>query len=110
MLLSKLSIPFDIVVDGANLILVDIVPYYEYQDGKRTDNLQGYKFVVVEDKSYEKFAVKIPSIVPAITKEQMVASKEKIRVSFKNAIAKPYKTYSGEYELSVTATGINIEK
>lgn len=110
MMLSKLNIPFNIVIQDANLILVDVKEYYEYQNGKKTDVMLGYKYMVAEDKNFEKFAVKIPSTTPAITKEQIDAAKERIRVSFTDAIAKPYRTNSGDYDLSISATGISIVK
>ena len=110
MMLSKLNIPFNIVIQDANLILVDVKEYYEYQNGKKTDVMLGYKYLVVEDKNFEKFAVKIPSTTPAITKEQIDAAKERIRVNFTDAVAKPYRTNSGDYDLSISATGISIVK
>ncbi len=108
--LSKLNIPFNIVVDGANTILLGVAPYYEYVDGKKTENLLGYKYNIVEDKSFEKFSIKIASKAPVITQEQIDTSKERIKVSFENAIAKPYRTTYGDYDLSITATGISILK
>jgi len=110
MQLSKLNIPFNIVVNDANIILLGVAPYYEYVDGKKTENLLGYKYNIVEDKTFEKFSVKIASKAPVITPEQIDSSKERIKVAFENAFAKPYRTFSGDYDLSVTATGISIVK
>lgn len=110
MQLSKLNIPFNIVIDNANTILLGVAPYYDYVNGKKTDNQLGYKYTVVEDKTFEKFNVKIASKAPVITQEQIDASKERIKVAFENAIAKPYRTTYGDYDLSVSATGISILK
>ena len=110
MQISKLKIPFDVVIDSANLYMLKVSPNYEYIDGKRTDTLCGYKYTVLEDKTFEKFSVKIASQAPAITQEQIDASKERIKVVFDNAIARPYRTYSNDYALSVTASGISILK
>lgn len=108
--ISKLNIPFSVVVNGANTLLLNVAPYYEYVDGKKTDSQLGYKYTVVEDKTFEKFSVKIASKAPVITQEQIDSSKERLKVTFDNAIAKPYKTFNGEYDLSVTASGITILK
>lgn len=108
--LSKLNIPFVPVVAEGNLILLKVEPYYIYENGKKTDKLGGYKFTVVEDKNFDKYAVKIPSAAPAITQEQIDSAKQKLIVTFENAFAKPYRTQSGDYELSISATGILITK
>jgi len=110
MQLSKLNIPFNIVVNDANTLLLGVAPYYEYVDGKKTEKLLGYKYNIVEDKTFEKFSVKIASKAPVITQEQVDASKERIKVTFENAFAKPYRTTYGDYDLSVSATGISILK
>lgn len=110
MLPPKLTIPFTIILDGANAILLEIVPFYEYKNGKKTDTLLGYKYLIVEDKNFEKYAVKIASETPLISKEQVETAKGRIHVTFENAIAKPYRTNTGDYELSISATGISIVK
>lgn len=107
---SKLNIALGTIIEDANLLLIDVMPYYEYNDGKKTENLLGYKYTVAEDKTFDKFSVKVPSTVPAITKEQLERSKERIRVTFENGYAKPYRTVTGDYDLSFNATGINIIK
>lgn len=108
--ISKLLIPLEVVVQGAKLILLDVTPYYEYQDGRKTDKMLGYKYQVVEDVNFEKLTVKIPSTTPAITKEQLESTKERIKVTFTDALAKPYRLNSGEYDLSITATSIAVTK
>lgn len=110
MQLSKLNLPLDVIIGGANQILLEVTPYYAYMDGKKSDTILGYRYTVVEDKNFEKFSVKIPSSVPAISQESIDSSKQRIIVTFDNAIAKPYRTQSGEYDLSISATGINIAK
>ena len=105
---SKLNLPFDIVTEGANLILLEVAPYYLYVDGKKTDKLEGYRYTVVEDSTFEKFSIKVPSSVPAITQEMIDASSKRIMVDFENAIAKPYKNHYGDYDLSISAVSIVI--
>lgn len=54
----------DLIIDnrslGKKLWLVEVVPAYEYQNGKRTDNITGYRYVIaMPDRSLEKIGVKI---------------------------------------------------
>ena len=54
----------DLVIDpktlGTKLLLVDVRPAYEYQEGKRTDRIVGYRYeIVLPDKGFEKLAVEI---------------------------------------------------
>jgi len=108
--LSKLSIPFNVVTGGAEVVLLSVAPYYAYADGQKTDSMLGYKYGVVDMKNFDKFSVKIQSKTPVITQEQLDTSKERIKVSFDNAVAKPYRTTGGDYDLSVTASGITLLK
>lgn len=110
MRLTNLNIPLNIVLNGANTLLLGVTPYYEYVDGKKTENLLGYKYTVVEDQNYEKFSVKIESKTPSITQQQIDDATARIKVTFEKAFARPYRTNSGDYDLSVTATGINLQK
>ena len=55
----------DIVVDsyatvGKNLMLVGVSPSYAYDNGKRTDTINGYKYeIVMPERMYEKLNVRI---------------------------------------------------
>lgn len=52
---------------GGEYLLVDIVPSYDYKDGKKTNNLLCYKYEVALPKfKMEKLSVKIPSNVAPI--------------------------------------------
>lgn len=52
---------------GGEYLLVDIVPYYKYQDKKRTDILEGYRYDVALPKfKMEKLSVKIPNNTPIV--------------------------------------------
>lgn len=54
----------DLRIDNASLgkkmLLVEVVPAYAYQDGKRTDDINGYRYVIcLPDHKLEKLGVKI---------------------------------------------------
>ncbi len=108
--ITKLQIPLSVIAKDAHLILLEVQPYYDYKDGKKTDTRLGYKYTVVEDRNFEKFPVKIPGNSPAISKEQLENAKSRIFVSFDNAAGKFYRTDRGDYALSVTASDVSIVK
>lgn len=59
-MLNIRDLRIDPVSLGAKKLLVDIVPAYEYKDGKRTDTLTGYRYVVaLSEHALEKLSVKI---------------------------------------------------
>lgn len=46
---------------GKTLILVNVTPSYAYENGTRTDKLEGYRYeIVLPEKAYEKLSVRIP--------------------------------------------------
>lgn len=54
----------DLRIDPASLgvkkLLVDVIPAYEYKDGKRTDTITGYRYVVcLMQHRLEKLSVRI---------------------------------------------------
>lgn len=45
---------------GENLMLVEVLPVYVYEGGKRTDKVSGYRYVVaMPEHAFDKIAVKI---------------------------------------------------
>ena len=108
--LMKLSFPLSAITGDAHLILLEVRPVFAYLDGKKTENQEGYKFWVVDDRNFEKFAIKIACTTPAITQEHVDASKERLYVRFENAVCKPYKTNSGDFDLSITASNVIVVK
>lgn len=45
---------------GNNLVLVDVAPIKAYVDGRRTDQVSGYRYTVaMPDKAFDKLVVKI---------------------------------------------------
>lgn len=46
---------------GSGLMLVETAPYYSYIDNKRSDEIMGYRYVVVMPQhNLDKLAIKIP--------------------------------------------------
>lgn len=45
---------------GSKLWLTDVIPAYEYRDGRRTENIVGYRYTVaLPERGFEKINVKI---------------------------------------------------
>lgn len=45
---------------GKRMQLVGVEPYFSYRDGKKTEDIEGYKYtVVLLEKEYEKLSVKV---------------------------------------------------
>lgn len=79
--------------DGA-FILIGIQKFFEYQDGKKTERLAGYKYEAVDTMSFDKITVKIkgqeePLIAPEEL-EKRRESGEKFFVEFIGGYDKPY--------------------
>ncbi len=110
MKLDGKELPLEPVIRYAPIWLVNIAPWKQYVDGKRTDVQLGYSYTVVETNTFEKFTVKVAGTTPLLTDEQLASAKDRITVKFEDAICKPYRNANGNYELSITAKGISIAK
>lgn len=54
------DLKFEVGQFGKRMNLTGVEPYYNYEAGKKTDKIEGYKYnVVLLDKEYEKISVKI---------------------------------------------------
>lgn len=87
---------------GAKKLLVDITPAYEYKDGKRTDTLTGYRYVVALPKhALEKLSVKIDG------KQLMDKPDGFAEVEFSGLEVGAYETKEG-VRFTAKATGIAL--
>lgn len=87
---------------GPNPILVDIVPSYIYESGRRTEKLSGYRYVVaLPAHSLDKLSVKIESDKMLIERPE----NEFPVVEFDGLEISIYWTPTG-YQVSARASGI----
>jgi len=98
----------DLVIDksslGNRLWLVEIVPSYEYKDGKRTDTVSGHRYVVaMPDRGLEKVSVKIEG------KKLMEAPEGYAEVTFDDLEVFIY-WMNGQHHVGVRAKGIALVK
>lgn len=105
------------ILGNADLILLAIAPDYAYEDGKRTDNVSGMKYTVVETNNFDKFTVKIKGqLKPLMEQEELEAhqeNSEQVFVRFINCVDKLYVKNSGNVQTledSFSADGIELVK
>lgn len=104
------SIPLSVVVSNNQFVLKSVAPRYHYEDGKRTDNVAGYTYRLVNTESFDTFTVSVPHSVPVVTTEALQAAneaKQHILVELDGATVTPYyseRTHS--VEDSIKAVGI----
>ena len=98
----------DLVIDvkrtvGDDLVLVDMVPVFVYEDGKRTDKIIGYRYVVSMPRhAFDKISVKIDG-----DKQLEMPENEYPVVEFDDLEIRVYWTPDG-YRVGASATGIRM--
>ena len=89
---------------GAQKLLVDILPVFEYQDHQRTENVVGYRYVIaLPSHSLEKIGVRIDG------KQQMEKPDGYAEVQFDGLELTIYEA-QGHVQLSAKAQGIMLAK
>ena len=87
----------------------DLIPGYEYENGKRTETISHTKVTgVFPENGFEKIVVKVKGTKIPLTKEQIIQQGGKVNVRFKNLTGRFYRTNSGEYALSASAEGLEV--
>ena len=85
-------------------LLVDIAPAYEYQNGKRTETVTGYRYIVaLPAHGLEKLGVRIDG------KQLIDKPGEFVAVDFSGLDVRVYES-QGHAMLTAKATGIAIRK
>lgn len=89
---------------GAQKLLVDILPVFEYKDHQRTENVVGYRYVIaLPSHSLEKIGVRIDG------KQQMEKPDGYAEVQFDGLELTIYEA-QGRVQLSAKAQGIMLAK
>lgn len=104
-------IPLSVVEPEVVYILLDVAPVFGYDsNGVKTDVITGYQYVVVNTNSFNQYKVRVLNNSPLMTREQLVAIREKggkIYVEFENLTVRMYwNTRSQEYSDTFKADGI----
>lgn len=109
--LKNKIIPLSVVEPEVVYILLDVAPVFGYDsNGVKTDVITGYQYVVVNSGSFNQYKVRVLNNSPLMTREQLVAIREKggkIYVEFENLMVRMYwNSYSNDYADSFKAEGI----
>ena len=87
---------------GAKKLLVDIAPAYEYKDGRRQDNVTGYRYIVaLPEHGLEKLGVKIEG------RQLMEKPEGYAEVEFQGLEVFAYEA-QGRAQVSARAAGISL--
>ena len=90
---------------GEKMLLVEIIPSYEYKDGAKTNNIGGYRYVVALPKhNLEKISVKIDG---EQLMDKMATPEGFVEVEFENLEVLAYEM-RGNVQISAKATGISL--
>ena len=89
---------------GKEMLLVDIIPMYEYRDNCRTDNLVAHRYIVaLPEHGLEKLAVRIDG------QQQMDKPEGYVKVTFSGLELRAYEM-QGKVQIVAKATGIALAK
>lgn len=89
---------------GKQALLVDVNPVFKYENGRRTDTIEGYRYdTVFPGAGFEKVAVKIPGT------QQLDKPQGHANVSFEGLELYIYWRNDG-YAVGARANGIHIIK
>lgn len=113
-LLLNREIPFRVIESEGVFVLVFIKPYFRYENNKPTKDILGYKYMVVNIESFEKYEFKVEGNKPLISADLLLDKRErgeKIYVEFDNPTIKVYwNSAMNCYMDSLKADGIQIFK
>lgn len=96
----------NIVIDaqktiGKNVLLVDVIPAFEYKNGRRTENVVGYRYeIAMPEHKLEKIGVKIDG------NQRMEAPNGAVPVRFDDLELYLYWS-QGSYQVAARAKGIH---
>ncbi len=88
---------------GKNLMLVDIIPNYTYENGKRSDNINGYRYVVaMPERALDKLSVRIDGDL------LLDKSEDDYPVVLFDGLELSLYWSNGNYQVSAKANGIRL--
>lgn len=104
--LERLRIPLNVITTTTEFQLLDIRPVFHYENGSRTDVLEGFKYVVGDPALYEQLEIKILGTQPLLSNEQLRQISQPVLVRFTNCFVRPYRLANGAYALSFSADAV----
>jgi len=90
--------------------LLGVTPLAEYVDGKRTNNITGYRYTVADPQTFKNFEVRVLDASSKITDVTFQDAKGRLWVSFTNAYLTPFSMNFTKVDCKVTADAITLVK
>ena len=103
-----IAIPLSTVMPSEKYALRGVSSVYAYENGKRTDQLIGYRLLLTDLETLEAFDVRINGTKIAVTQEMIDASDERLYVTLDNAMIKPYAINFGKAECTITCDAVKL--
>lgn len=111
MILRK-KIPLRDIFKKIDFICLEIEPMFEFVEGKRTEQIEGYRYTVVDTADFNRIKVKIRQPAPLMADDdlqQLRANGDTIFVVFENGYLMPYwSSKTQTIEDSFGAEGIHL--
>lgn len=108
-LISSTPVPFEVYAKAEKFLLFSVTPAFRYVDGKPSDQIEAYRYVIGDPTTCMRFSVKVPGVTAIITPEQVKVAKDAIYVTLTDAFGRIYQT-DGNVEISFSAKGIAVCK
>lgn len=102
--LSEIALPCEGIIPD-KLILRGVKTAFRYQDGKRTKEIEGVNYDVVNPYTLDSFRIRALLPTPVITQEELDESEEHVYISIpvSQTVLKPYKIEYGKATVSIVA-------
>lgn len=111
-IIANKEIPLEVLLTNSKFIVRGVTPRYHYENGQKTDEIEGHVFDVVNAGSFDDVRVMVTGATSIVTNEQVVAARESgapIMVEFVNATIRAYvNPTSHRIEETVKAEAVNL--
>lgn len=103
-----IAIPLSAIMQSQSFALLSVAPVYAYSDGKRTDQLIGWRFSLADPETFQNFDVRLNATKTPITQEMIDANELRLYVTLDNAMVKPFAINYGKAECTVTCDAVKL--
>lgn len=111
-LITNHRIPLDVLLTDSKFILRSVVPRFKYENGKKTDTVEGYVYDVVNASTFDDMRIVVPGTIPVMTNEEIVLLRESgtsVQLEFANATVQVYVNSSTHHlEESIKADSVLV--
>ena len=90
-------------------VLKDVEKKYQFEDGKRTDKIDGYDYTDVDMATLDEYTVRVSGPGPIIDTKDLEKMSPRPEVQFSDdALVKPVKIEYGKVMATITASSISF--